>query len=289
MAAIDSALNQTATPHEVIVSVDNNPQLADELASSLPSSVVIVRNQGEPGESATRNVGIAKATGDIVAFLDDDAVAELDWLEKLLELFLNAEVMVAGGQSLPSWESGRAPRWFPTEYEFIIGCTGHLGLMITETREIRNPAGSNMAVRREAFDKLGGWKRELGRGQVKTGGGEAELCLRIKGAFPHSLVLHEPSAIVHHKVPRERATLRYVLPYAYHEGIVRAKLRKYALQYTERPLEGEGVYLRRLIDTAIPRRLKQFYRPASLAQLGVIVANTGLVALGYIRGRLTYR
>src|SRR4051812_48322791 len=97
VAAVESALVQTLDPQEALVSVDHNPRLADELRKVLPPSVTFCFNEGARGESATRNAGIAQATGDIVVFLDDDAVAESDWLENLLAPFENPHTMVVGG------------------------------------------------------------------------------------------------------------------------------------------------------------------------------------------------
>jgi len=289
VAAVRSVFDQTLPAQEVLVVVDHNPPLAEELGKALPGAVDFCLNEGQRGTSATRNAGVARASGEVVAFLDDDAVAERDWLENLLGRFRNPNAMVVGGSSVPEWEQGAAPPWFPREYEFIFGCTGHIDLVLGEDGQVRNATGSNMAVRREVFEQLGGWTTELGRGSVKTGGEEAELCLRIRSAMPEALILYEPSALVHHKVPRQRSTLRYVFTYAYHEGTVRALLEKRLAHYTARPLAGERAYLRGLLLEAIPARLRRIYRPQAIAQLLVILANTTLVALGYARGRLAHR
>jgi hypothetical protein len=103
------------------------------------------------------------------------------------------------------------------------------------------------------------------------------------------MIVHEPTAIVHHKVSSERATLKYVFTYVFHEGTVRAMLEKALKRYTDEPLEGERRYLRSLITEAIPSRLKRIYRPRAAAQLMVILINTSLVGVGYLRGRVIYR
>lgn len=288
-AAVNSVLNQTIAPDQVIVSVDNNPQLVDALKTELPSSVLVVANDRFRGLSETRNVAISHATGSIIAFLDDDAIAAPGWLENILRAFHDPRVMAVAGESIPLWERGKSPQWFPPEYDFIIGCTAHKELIVQSNGEVRNVTGSNMAFRRQVFSQLGGWKRELGRGQTKTGGEEAEFCLRLKNAIPDARILYERAAFVRHKVSRERSTLKYVFGYAFNEGVVRAQMRKYALRSTGQPLEAERLFVRRLVFSAIPRRLKQIYRPSAFAQSLVIVVNTFLVALGYIRGRIMYR
>jgi len=287
-AAVNSVLNQTITPDQIIVSVDNNPQLARALTRELPSSVLVVANDRVRGLSETRNVAIEAATGGILAFLDDDTIAEPNWLESIRRPFQDSNVMAVAGESIPRWERGEPPPWFPPEYDFIIGCTAHKRLTVQSDHEVRNVTGSNMAFRREVFAELGGWKKELGRGQTKTGGEEAELCLRLKNAIPGARILYERSAVVHHKVTRERSTFKYVFSYAFNEGVVRAQLRKHALQFTGQPLAAERLFVRRLICSVIPRNLKN-HQPAALAQILVILVNTALVALGYVRGRVTYR
>jgi cellulose synthase/poly-beta-1,6-N-acetylglucosamine synthase-like glycosyltransferase len=289
LAAVRSGFEQSIRPREVIVSVDHNADLAETLRERLPVEAVVLLNDGVRGLSETRNVAIARATGEIVAFLDDDAVADPRWLERLLEVFRDPRVVAVGGRSAAAWDRGEAPPWFPREYDFIIGCTDHKELVVKPGGEIRSVTGSNMAFRRAVFEALGGWRQDLGRGQVKTGGEEAELCLRIKSAMPGALILYVPSAVVRHKVNDQRATLKYVFTYCFNEGIVRAMLRTIASQFTGAPLEGERMYLRGLLLRSIPERLKRPYRPAAAAQLCVIVLNTLLVALGYARGRLIFR
>ena len=84
--AVGSVLAQTLEPHEVIVAVDHNEELLHTLRAELDSQVNVVLNDGpHRGSSATDNVGVSAATGDIVAFTDDDATAARHWLEYLAE------------------------------------------------------------------------------------------------------------------------------------------------------------------------------------------------------------
>ena len=288
--AVASVQRQTRPPEEIIVAVDNNRDLYERSQSDFGESVKVVLNAGVKGLSATRNVGIAAARGDLVAFLDDDAVAEADWLECLIQPFGNPMVMAVGGRSVPSWPGESSPLWFPEEFDFIVGCTAHKSLLLGRGNEVRSVTGSNMCFRREVFERVGGWNRQLGRvGQNQAGGEEAELCLRIKNQMPEAVILYERSAVVHHKVPPQRATLKYVFTFCFKEGTTRAKVRALSSAVCERPLAAENLYLRRLILGSVLGRLSRAYRPAALAQAVVILTNVLLIAVGYIIGRWVYR
>jgi glycosyltransferase involved in cell wall biosynthesis len=292
---VDSVLTQTLKPHEVIIAVDHNEELLDKLKSELPAEVKLILSTGAPGLSDTRNAGIRGATGDTVAFIDDDAIAEGTWLENLVLPFKDSNVMAVGGQAIPLWPKGKPPFWFPDEFDFVIGCTAHKKLILQSNNEVRNVTGSNMAFRKEIFQKVGFWETKLGRtelGRVKfnpTGGEEAELCLRIKTNIPDGLILFRPESAVRHKVIPERATLKYAFNFCIREGITRVIMQQLVYQYRQNPLAAENLFLRRLLSTSLLQRLRNFYRPSKLAQVGVIMVNLFLMGIGYLIGRWRYR
>src|SRR5215210_1027234 len=80
--AVESLTRQTRAPLEVIVVADHNQALTERARSAL-SGVTVVENAEHPGLSGARNTGVAASTGAVVAFLDDDAVADPAWLERL--------------------------------------------------------------------------------------------------------------------------------------------------------------------------------------------------------------
>lgn len=292
--AVGSVLTQTVKAHEVILAVDNNEELSHRLRSELPGQVSVVLNNRTPGLSETRNTGIRCSTGEIVAFIDDDAVAERTWLKELIAPFDDSRVMAVGGRALPIWPRGKPPFWFPGEFDFVIGCTDHKKLMVREDGEVRNVTGSNMAFRRVVFEKAGMWETTLGRCELgrkrfnPSGGEEAELCLRIKNSMPGGVILFRPESVVNHKVVSRRATMRYVIDFCLREGHTRATMKRVVAQYDRNPLGAESTFLRRLIFGSIPRRLVRFYRLSGLAQVGVITANLSAMAAGYVLGRWIY-
>src|SRR5690349_7526680 len=94
-AALQSIDPQTYRPVEVIVVVDHRTGLADRIRRDRPDIVVL--DSDEPsGLSGARNAGTRAARGDVVAFLDDDAVADTTWLERLVPAYADAEVIGVG-------------------------------------------------------------------------------------------------------------------------------------------------------------------------------------------------
>ncbi len=316
--AVNSVQAQTLEPGEVIIAVDHNEELYQELTEtygdsanlneSQPIPIKLVLNTSTYGLSETRNVGIRAATGDIVAFIDDDAVAENDWLENLVKPFLSQpepetnrgstnlltsanlsksqrKVVAVGGRAIPRWHNGRRPSWFPEELDWIVGCT-YKGLPL-KGEEIRNVPGDNMAFGKEIFYTVGFFRSELGRtGKTKGVAEEPELCLRIKQGMPDSLILHKPEAIIHHKIPSWRLSLEYLIQRSYDEGLCKSLVKSLSSTSFSKSLSTESSYLRYLLLKSMPERLKHFYKRDSLSQAGVIMLSIAATGLGYLVGEL---
>src|SRR5271165_226014 len=148
--ALSSLDDQTVRPHEVIVVVDNNERLLERIRNELP--VNAFPNTGTPGLGGARNSGVAAASGSIVAFLDDDAVASHEWLARLLAPYEDETVAAVGGSAKPVWMAP-VPSWFPPEFLWVVGCS-YSG-MPERREEVRNLFGCNMSFRREYLDELG--------------------------------------------------------------------------------------------------------------------------------------
>ncbi len=281
-AAIRSALDQTRKPDELLIAVDHNQDLLSRLQQDLGSSVSFVLNDGLQGLSETRNIATRAAIGDIVAFLDDDAVAEPDWLEKLVAPFSDARVAGVGGAAVPLWQNGHGPTWLPEELYWIVGCS-YKGMPVQDGR-IRNPLGCSMAFRKDALGRAGMFEVYIGGiGQRLKGGEEAELCLRMANRIPECLVLYEPASIIHHKVPAARTTLKWAITKSYQEGVCKAKVDKFGQTQSREPLSTESSYLRHLLFQAVPGRLLHCYSLLSLLQAGAILLSVASAALGYLR------
>ena len=194
---------QTLAPAEIILCIDHNEDLLrkseqhflrDRLASAIP--VIVLANKYDGHLGSARNTAAECAYGDVLAFLDDDAAAEADWLERLIGPYGDQEVGAVGGAPLPMFEEA-GPRWFPREFDWVFGCA-YRGLPSTRA-PLAHLIGANMSTRRSILEEIGGFHSD--------DHDDMDMCHRI--AFARYKVLYEPRAVVHHFVPAARTTWRY--------------------------------------------------------------------------------
>jgi GT2 family glycosyltransferase len=177
------------------------------------------------GLSRARNRGIREASGTYVAFLDDDAVAEPDWLEKILAAFAEAEPPpgCVGGKTLPSWEEPR-PHWL---HEALVGSLSIIDWS-SEAFFIEPPyflVGANIAYDRGLILEVGGFDERIGRvGQTLLSGEETELVNRVRAAG--SPIYYTPKAVVRHLVSRSRLTKSWHFERAKWHGISECLVRR---------------------------------------------------------------
>jgi GT2 family glycosyltransferase len=280
--AIASLEGQTAEPSRIVIVIDGDVRLLEWARGRWPRHSV-VPNAHRQGLSGARNTGLHEADGAIVAFLDDDARARADWLARLLNVFEDPRVDAAGGTVAPAWAAGR-PGWFPSEFNWVVGCT-YRG-MPTTCAPVRNPVGAGMAFRKAAIDEVGGFRSELGRvGGGGAGCEETELCLRIGRRAGCGVVLFDPDARVDHAVPRKRGRFRYFVSRCWSEG--RSKAEMVRLSEGARTLETERRYATRVLPMGVARGVLDLVRgsPAGAGRAGAILLGALATAAGYAVGR----
>ncbi|MFX0201785.1 MAG: glycosyltransferase [Candidatus Hodarchaeota archaeon] len=209
-------LDYSREQYEVIVIDDGSSDGTEEMLAKMQGSLSYLlrygKLRGKRGSSAARNLGMQMAKGEIFVFTDDDCLFDKGWLTMLLAAFDSHKVGVVGG-----------PDFTREEASFFSICVGYLFTSFIGTGGLRRgdrfrvgryyPKGCNMAMSREAIDKVGGFDELLGVGE------EIELGYRIeKGGFK---IKYAPSAFIWHK---RKGTLKEYLRKIYRIGYTRVIL-----------------------------------------------------------------
>lgn len=278
--AVRSVERQEHRAAELVIAVDHNSALAARVRAELPACIV-VENRASRGLSGARNSGISVAKAEIIAFLDDDAVASPDWLAYLSEGFKDPSVVGVGGSIEPAWNTSR-PEWFPDEFDWVVGCT-YRG-MPQATAPVRNLIGANMAFRRQIFGEVGEFRSGIGRvGTLPVGCEETEFCIRIRQRFPEATLLYEPRARIFHQVPLHRSTWGYYLRRCYAEGRSKTMVAQYV--GLADGLASERHYTVRTLPAGVLRGLGDMLRhadPLGIARAAAIVAGLATTTTGFV-------
>ncbi|HVD37635.1 MAG TPA: glycosyltransferase, partial [Solirubrobacterales bacterium] len=280
--AVESLREQTRPPHEIVLVIDHAPELLEQVRRLWPD-VKIVANREKQGLSGARNTGVAEAGGEVVAFLDDDAIADRRWLERLAAAYADPNVLGAGGTVRPRWVEGK-PGWFPPEFDWVIGCT-HSG-MPRELSPVRNLVGANMSFRRAPLLEVGGFSHDLGRvGTLPVGCEETDLSIRVHQRWPESEILYDPAAEVEHVVPPSRGRVRYFLDRCRAEGRSKAVLT--GMVGSEDGLSSERSYVRRTLPLGVLGDLRDAFRgdAGGLGRAAMIFVGLAATSVDYLRVR----
>src|ERR1700733_10984166 len=284
-AAVQSVRDQSLQSLEIILVVDHNPALLASLTEALPD-VVVVENREAQGLSGGKNTGTSIARGDIVAFLDDDAIADRDWLKFFADSYADPAVAGVGGLTLPSWKTAR-PSWFPPEFDWVVGCT-YRGM--PEFRApVRNLLGGNASFRREIFAMVGGFKNGIGRSANRRplGCEETEFCIRIARSLPESIFMFDNRAMIRHLVPAERCRFSYFRSRCYAEGLSKALVT--ASVGTRHGLSTERQYTTRTLPRGVARGIGDGLQGdlSGFGRAGAIVAGLAATVAGYSAGSIS--
>ncbi len=286
LAAVESVRRQTLSAREIILVIDHNPALLARARDQFQAGgILVVENRGVQGLSGARNSGIAVAQGEIIAFMDEDAVAAPDWLERLSAAYRrDTSVLGVGGLIEPLWLAGR-PAWLPEEFQWVVGCS-YRGLPEVHA-PVRNLIGCNMSFRREIFEVVGGFRDGIGRiGTRPLGCEETELCIRVRQRWTDGVLLYEPEARVLHRVPASRGQVTYYTSRCYSEGLSKALVSRFV--GSRDGLASERSYTFKTLPRGVLRGMADALRRdwGGLARAAMIVVGLVCTAAGYMVGRI---
>jgi glycosyltransferase involved in cell wall biosynthesis len=285
--SIDSLLNQTYDPMEIVIVVDGNEDLYDtiERAYGTKGGIKVIPIEVNIGISGARNIGVKEAEGDVIAFIDDDAIADKEWVASLVDIYKRGDAISVGGKIMPIWLGGE-PRYFPEELGWLVGIT-HKGFAEDKVIEVRNSFGPNMSFKREVFDRIGYFNEKLGFGKSGTSyiqGEEPDFALRMKREMGKG-VIYNPEALVYHRIPPSKTRPIVLLRRSFYQGYTKALLKRF--NPSPESLTTEGSYLSNVLFKFIPRRLKKIFSfnfVAEVKALSLLIASVLSVGIGFIYG-----
>ena len=174
----------------------------------------------QQGKSYALNAGIREARGEVLAFLDDDVTVELTWLQNLTAPLRHGQWAGAGGRTLPA-RTFLPPRWLVLEVPYCMGSPlfAHFDFSDKAGELYSPPYGTNMAFRKEMFEKYGGFRTDLGPSpdsQIPRPNEDTEFGRRVLAAGER--LWYERSAVVYHPVPEDRLQKSYFLHWMFDYG-----------------------------------------------------------------------
>ncbi|QSG14967.1 glucosyl-dolichyl phosphate glucuronosyltransferase [Halapricum desulfuricans] len=290
--AAESVREQTYDDVELVLVSDGSEAVTRQFERDFADSedVVITELDENSGLLEARNHGAEVANGDVVAFIDDDAIADPEWVDQLVESYEQQDAVAVGGKMVPEWVAGK-PDFLPEEFYWLVGVT-HRGFgpggEPNTAGEVRNTNGSNLSFLREVFIELNGFDTAIGgrKGDANLQGGETELCARLQQECGKG-VWYNPNAVVSHKVFEYRMNICWLLDRAFWQGYSKRAMETFVEDSTGE----ESAFLRQLLMTYLPQRLWILLTGPSrekAAQLVMVIVLTGIVGIGYIYGMIKY-
>ena len=197
-----------------IVLVDNNSSdgtraECERFAADHPQVRFRYCFEPQQGLSHARNRGIVESQGDVLVYVDDDALVNKEYLHTYADFFArNPEAVAAGGPILPQYDGCEEPDWMSHYTRQLITGKLYLGEKEREFPHDAFPGGGNAAYRKSVFDTVGLFNPELGRkGNSLIGAEEKDLFDKMTSRGMRFYYL--PTAILYHLIPPKKLTQDY--------------------------------------------------------------------------------
>lgn len=226
LESIGRSVNCKREDVEVIV-VDNNsgdttPDVVSEIAHGFPFPLRYVLEKVQ-GVSVARNRGAAEASGALIVFMDEDQQIDPGYLARVPETYAETQADCFGGW-LGYVDVDAFPAWLWT----VVGRVGqrdfgpHLRVLGCQERL----AGGNMVFPRDLFERLGGFRTDVGpNGKNTTYGEDIEIQDRIQAAGGQ--LVYDPALRQNHYLEPERMKRSYYLNRAFQAGRGEYRLRRH--------------------------------------------------------------
>ena len=193
--------------------------------------------------SLARNMGIKNAKGDIVVFIDDDALAEKKWLSEIVRTFKITGAHAVGGKIDPLWQN-KKPDWIKNNMLWVFSILDYAD-QITDFVWPACPIGTNMAIQKDVFTKLGMFNKNIcHQGSKLLYNDEVEF---INKLFINKFkIIYTPLAIVKHIIPSNKITKKYLLKRYFYQGVSDRQLANLNKSIKEDFKKSKDIFLKNL-------------------------------------------
>lgn len=205
---------------EVIVvdngSIDNTSEVVHQKQLELPIKIRYVL-EPRPGLHEGRHRGIKEASGQYIAYLDDDMILAPTWLQGIKMVYeKKADAVI--GRILPRWD-GTPPNWLMHMYR--TGVLSHLGLLDLGKTPMPTDFffGGNLFIMKKTIISFRGFHPDGMPPDMVLYRGDGETGLWMKMRAAGMDLWYEPAALAYHIIPQERMTIEYFCKRAYNQGI----------------------------------------------------------------------
>lgn len=187
---------------------DNTREICEAFAAEHQDVRFRYTIEPEQGLSAARNRGIKEAKGDIIVYIDDDALVDSHYLRDYAEWFAaHPETMACGGPIEPLYETSE-PEWMSPYTKALLTAWMDYGDKVREYPKGRFPGGGNAAYRKQVFEQVGLFNTALGRKGGNLMGSE-EKDVFDKMHMHGMQVLYLPQPVLHHIIPQSKLEKPY--------------------------------------------------------------------------------
>ncbi len=189
-------------------STDNTAAVCEEFQQRQPQLDLSYLLETQQGLSYSRNLGLNKAKAPYISYLDDDAFANPDYAQNIIDYFeKNPQVDAIGGKITPIYE-GTKPDWM-SKYLLPLVAALDMGTEPVPFKGLKFPIGANMAFRQSALVGLKGFNTDLGRkGHFLGSGEEKDLFYRLQAS--NKIIHYVPNVHVNHSIPESRTQSEYI-------------------------------------------------------------------------------
>ncbi|MBI5789509.1 MAG: glycosyltransferase [Candidatus Schekmanbacteria bacterium] len=201
-------------------STDNTAQVIHDFKVDHPALTLFYHYEKQSGKSYALNKGLQESRGEILAFIDDDVIADGNWLFAIKKAFATTGAACLGGKVIPLWDNS-CPEWLSGKASIFIPSFDWGDEIKSFTPPANFPCGTNMAFKRELVENIGLFDVNLGHVNRKLiGSEETDYCLRIFAGG--GLLIYYPKAIIYHPLNERHVSKAYLRSRSFTQGTASA-------------------------------------------------------------------